>query len=102
MTDASPKPRPAYIYVEMTINDPERFKDYTKLLAPAVQAAGGRYLVAGVRPEVVEGEFEAHRVVIIEFGSVERAQNFYHSATYQAAKQKRQGAADFKLLLLEG
>jgi uncharacterized protein (DUF1330 family) len=31
-----------YIYVEMTIKDPEGFRQYTALSAPAVQAAGGR------------------------------------------------------------
>src|SRR6185312_10016152 len=98
----SVSPRPAYVYVEMTITNPDRYKEYGKLSAPAVQAAGGRYLVMGTRPEVVEGKFGAHRVVIIQFESMERARAFYHSDAYQAARRKRQGAADFKLLLLEG
>src|SRR5262252_3433262 len=84
-----------YIYVEMTIHDPQRFKDYTALSAPAVNAAGGSYAVAGVRPEVLEGSFAADRIVLVEFPSLERARAFYHSAAYQAAKLKRAGAADF-------
>jgi uncharacterized protein (DUF1330 family) len=31
---------PGYIYVEMDIRDPEGFKNYTALSAPAVHAAG--------------------------------------------------------------
>jgi uncharacterized protein (DUF1330 family) len=100
MTDALDKP--AYIYVEMTIRDPERFKQYTALSAPAVHAAGGRYVVAGVKPEVVEGAFDAHRIVVVQFPTVARAREFYNSAAYQAARQKRQGAAEFRMLLLEG
>jgi uncharacterized protein (DUF1330 family) len=91
-----------YIYVEMTIHDPERFKAYTALSAPAVQAAGGSYAVAGVRPEVLEGSCAADRIVLVAFDSPERARAFYYSALYQAAKLKRLGAADFKMLLLEG
>ena len=102
MSSTQPKDAPAYIYVEMTIRDPERFKQHTALSAPAVNAAGGRYVVAGVRPEVVEGTFDAHRIVVVQFPSVERARAFYHSAAYQAAKQKRAGAAEFKMLLLQG
>lgn len=102
MKDAPSRPPQAYIYVEMTIRDPEQYKEYTKLSAPAVKAAGGRYVVAGVRPEVIEGTFDAHRVVIVAFDSADSARAFYHSAAYQAAKAKRQGAADFKMLLLEG
>jgi len=99
LTGCSPK---AYIYVEMTIHDPERFKAYTALSAPAVHAAGGSYPVAGVKPEVLEGSFAADRVVLVAFPSLERARAFYHSAAYQAAKMQRLGAADFKMLLLEG
>jgi uncharacterized protein (DUF1330 family) len=91
-----------YIYVEMTIHDPERFKEYTALSAPAVHAAGGSYPVAGIRPEVLEGSCAADRIVLVEFASLERARAFYHSAAYQAAKLKRAGAADFKMLLLPG
>lgn len=91
-----------YIVVEMTINDPLRFKDYTALSAPSVHAAGGRYIVADTVPEVLEGEFRAHRMVVVEFETAARAREFYRSAAYQDARQKRLGAADFRMLLLEG
>lgn len=102
MTATPAGPGKGYIYVEMTIRDPERFKQYTALSAPAVEAAGGWYPVAGVRPEVLEGSFAADRIVLVEFDSLERARAFYYSAAYQAAKLKRAGAADFKMLLLPG
>ena len=102
MTDAPAQAGKGYIYAEMTINDPERFRDYTQLSAPAVHAAGGCYAVAGVIPDVLEGRFNAHRVVLVEFASLERARAFYHSAAYQAAKLKRAGVAEFKMLLLPG
>lgn len=91
-----------YIYVEMTIKDPEGFKQYTALSAPAVQAAGGRYIVAGTVPEVLEGTVEGQRIVVVEFPTVAQARDFYHSAAYQAAKAKRVKAAEFKMVLLEG
>ena len=65
MTTPTPKPGRGYIYVEMTIKDPVLFKDYTSLSAPAVHAAGGTYIVAGVRPDVLEGDFAAHRIVVV-------------------------------------
>jgi uncharacterized protein (DUF1330 family) len=91
-----------YIYVEMTIKDPEGFKQYTALSAPAVHAAGGRYLVRGARPEFLEGSAEANRITIVEFDTVEHAREFYHSAAYQAARKKRLSAAEFRMTLLEG
>jgi uncharacterized protein (DUF1330 family) len=86
----------------MQSRDPERFKQYTALSGPAVKAAGGRYIVAGARPGPLEGAFDADRVVVVEFESVAEARDFYHSAAYQAARAKRLGAAEFRMLLLEG
>ena len=91
-----------YIYVEMTIKDPEGFKQYTALSAPAVHAAGGRYIVRGVRPEFLEGTTNADRIVIVEFDTAAQARAFYHSAAYQAARQKRLPAAEFRMTLVEG
>lgn len=91
-----------YIYVEMTIRDPEGFRNYTALSAPAVHAAGGRYIVRGARPEFLEGEAQANRIALVEFDSVETARNFHRSAAYQAAREKRLTAADFRMTLVEG
>ena len=102
MTTENPKPGRGYIYVEMTIKDPQGFKDYTALSAPAVQAAGGRYIVRGVQPEFLEGSTDAHRIVIVEFDTAAKAREFYHSGAYQAAREKRLSAADFRMTLVEG
>lgn len=101
MTEQADRTGPGYIVVEMRINDPERFEQYTALSAPSVHAAGGRYIVAGSKPEALEGE-PPQRMVIVQFESAERAREFYHSAAYQAARQRRLGAANFRMLLLEG
>ena len=91
-----------YIYVEMTVKDPDGFKQYTALSAPAVHAAGGRYIVRGVTPEMLEGAPSANRIVVVEFDTVAQAREFYHSAAYQAARVKRLSAAEFRMTLLEG
>ena len=91
-----------YIYVEMTIKDPEGFRRYTALSAPAVHAAGGRYLVRGARPEYLEGASDTNRIALVEFETVAQARDFYHSAAYQAARAKRLAAADFRMTLVEG
>ncbi len=91
-----------YIFVEMTIKDPEGFKRYTALSAPAVHAAGGRYIVRGVAPEMLEGSPSADRIVVVEFDTVAQAHEFYHSAAYQAARAKRLSAAEFRMTLLDG
>ena len=102
MTGETTKPGRGYIYVEMTIHDPEGFKHYTALSAPAVHAAGGRYIVRGAKPEFLEGSAPATRIAIVEFDSAAHAREFYHSAAYQTAREKRLTAAEFRMTLLEG
>src|SRR5262249_46147975 len=95
-------PGRGYVYIEMTIKNAEQFKVYTALSAPAIAAAGGRYVVGGTRPEVLEGDFSADRVAIVEFDTAALARKFYHSVAYQAVREKRLSAASFKMFLLEG
>ena len=102
MTSDANKPGRGYIYVEMRIGDPEGFRQYTALSAPAVRAAGGRYIVRGATPEVLEGSWDTPRIAIVEFDTKEHARAFYDSAAYQAARAKRLSAAEFRMALLEG
>ena len=44
----------------------------------------------------------ADRIVIVEFDTAAQARAFYHSAAYQAARQKRLPAAEFRMTLVEG
>ena len=93
---------PAYILVDITINDPQTYERY-KLLAPAsIAAYHGKYLVRGGRTEVLEGDWEPSRLVILEFPGVEEAKGWWESEEYAAAKALRQSCAATEMLLVEG
>ena len=92
----------AYILVELTLNDPQTYERY-KLLAPAsIAAYHGKYLVRGGRTEVLEGDWEPSRLVILEFPGVEEAKAWFDSEEYAAAKALRQSCAATEMLLVEG
>ena len=93
---------PAYIIATINITNPEKYAEYAKLAAPASQKHGGRFLVRGGRKTALEGDIPFQRIVVSEFPDVEAAKRFYHSVEYQAAKQKRLGAADFHMIVVEG
>jgi uncharacterized protein (DUF1330 family) len=90
-----------YLYVDTKVSDKARYAEYTQLSAPAVAAAGGRYLFAGTPSEVLEGSATDRRLILVEFDTLEKARAFYHSDRYQAAKTRRNGAADVNMLLFE-
>ncbi|NUU25679.1 MAG: DUF1330 domain-containing protein [Streptomycetaceae bacterium] len=55
---------------------------YVRKIDATLPAYGGRFLVHNKVPEVMDGVFEGW-LVLIEFPSVERAKDWYHSDGYQ-------------------
>jgi uncharacterized protein (DUF1330 family) len=93
----------AYLLVEMHVTDPEGYKAYMAAAPAAVKAFGGEYLVRGGRQEVLEGDWQPHRVAMLSFPSFEQARAFYDSEQYVLARAKRAGMTDyFNMVLVEG
>ena len=92
----------AYILAQIDVTNPTQYAEYTKLSPAAIEKFGGRFIARGGRSETLEGTPARGRVVVIEFPSFERAQAFYKSAEYQAARKVREGAATVQFVLVEG
>ena len=92
----------AYVIANITVTDPVRYEDYRRLVAPTLQNYGGRFIARGGTIEVLEGDWQPNRLVIVEFPSVERARAWWHSPEYSEAKAIRQATSDGTLLILEG
>lgn len=91
-----------YCLADITIHDPQAYTLYMARSTPAVEAAGGRFIVRGGAPEVWEGERPVTRVALVEFPSVQQARAFYEGAQYQEALVYRQRAAHCHYSLLTG
>jgi uncharacterized protein (DUF1330 family) len=93
--------KPAYLVVDAKSSDPQAMARYRDLAQVAVANFGGRYLVRGAPYEVVEGDWQPQRLVIVEFPSMENAKAFYDSPEYRVAREARAGVSDFDMLLVE-
>ena len=93
---------PAYLLVDCEVTDPARYETYKKLAPPAIAKYGGRYLVRGGATTRLEGDWQPKRVVLLEFPDAETAKRFYASPEYRAARAEREGAANMKMVLVEG
>jgi uncharacterized protein (DUF1330 family) len=91
-----------YVIADLEITDPALFETYRPLAAASIAAFGGRYLVRGGDPQVLEGSEPARRSVILEFESRERALEWFNSPQYEPAKQIRHKSAKTKALILTG
>ncbi|WP_110182769.1 DUF1330 domain-containing protein [Nocardioides solisilvae] len=87
------------LYRETT--DEEKLAAYARLALPALESAGGRFLVRGM-PEQVYEAGEATRTVLIEFDSVEAAVAAHDSPAYQAALAALDGGAVRDLRIVPG
>ena len=92
----------AYIITNAEIFDAEAYGEYGKLAPNAIKKYGGEFLTRGGAAEILEGNWQPHRIVVVKFDSVEKAKAMYNSPDYQAAKMKRTGAADFNMIVVEG
>jgi uncharacterized protein (DUF1330 family) len=93
---------PAYLIVETDIHDPEQYERYKAASPAAVAAGGGRFVARGGELAVLEGDWHPERLVVLEFESLEAAKRFYESAEYQEVKKLRDGAANLRMVAVEG
>ena len=91
-----------YIVVQVKIHDAEGFAVYRDMVPPTLDVYGGRYLVRGGEWELLEGDWNPERVVIIEFDSVDDAKAWWSSDEYAPAKKLREQTAESRLFVVEG
>ena len=92
----------AYAVVNVRVTDPVRYEEYRSKVPATIASYGGRYLVRGGALEVLEGEWDPERLVVLEFESIGRLREWYDSPEYAPLKQLRQEAAATQFVVVEG
>jgi uncharacterized protein (DUF1330 family) len=92
----------AYVVCDIHVSDPDGYDPYKALASATVAKYGGTYRARGGRCDVLEGDWDVDRFVILEFPTTEQAKKFYDSPEYAEAKLIRQRASKARLLLVEG
>ena len=91
-----------YIITNAEVFDTNAYGEYGKDAPAVIAKFGGEFLTRGGAAEILEGNWQPHRIVVVKFDSVDNAKAMYNSAEYQAARKKREGAADFNMIVVEG
>jgi uncharacterized protein (DUF1330 family) len=92
----------AYLIVDIDVQDPEGYKEYVKAAPPTLQMYGGRYLARGGPNETLEGEWQAKRLVILEFADTQKAKAWLNSTEYAPARALRHKYAKTNMVVVEG
>ena len=93
---------PVYAVAQGRIENRKMLDDYIAKALPTIQASGGRVLGFDESPEVVEGEIEFPRTVILEFPSREAFRAWYDSTDYQAILPLRLESTPGTLIVVNG
>ncbi len=88
--------------VETDIHDPEQYEQYKAASPAAVSGGGGRFVVRGGELAVLEGNWQPTRLVVLEFEDLDTVKRWYESPEYQAAKKLREGAANLRMVAVQG
>ena len=93
----------AYVIIDMKVTDPLLYQQYLATAPAAVKAAGGEYVVRGGHVDVLEGDWQPARLVMLRFPSLQAATAFYDSDMYCAARATRLNATEFfDMIVVEG
>ena len=92
----------AYIIANVRVTDAVQYEAYKKLSTIAIRLYGAEVCVRGGAVEVLEGDWQPDRVVVLKFKSADQARAFYTSAEYSRAREARVGAAEMRMVLIEG
>jgi uncharacterized protein (DUF1330 family) len=87
---------------DINVHDLEGYEAYKQTAPAAVSLYEGKYLARGGKSEVLEGDIQPGRIVILEFPSIERAKEWLNSPEYAPARSQRHKTATTQMIVVEG
>ena len=91
-----------YAIIDTEITDNEAFSKFIERVPAIVESYGGKFVVRGGTVEVVQGDWNPSRLVIIEFESSEQALNWENSEEFAELKELRNSASNSNVIVIEG
>jgi uncharacterized protein (DUF1330 family) len=92
----------AYLVLDLAINDFAGFSEYITAIPKHIARHDGRYIVQGVEPTCIEGDWKPQRMVIIEFPERSNAKTFLSDPSIQDLFKVRHETTTSKLVLVDG
>ena len=91
-----------YSISDITVRDRTDFEIYRTRAAEAIHTYSGRYLARLGEVQVLEGSWNPHMIVIVEFPNLEQARAWYRSPEYAFALEMHDKALSRNLILVDG
>ncbi len=91
-----------YFVVDVTVDDPQTYAEYSKQVGPTLARYEGRFLVRGGETSTIEGDWQPQRLVVLEFADKEHFRSWYDSPEYTAIRAIRFKASTARAVLAQG
>ncbi len=92
----------AYLISDGEVTDADLFAEFAEGILPVMDAHGGKYLARGGATQVVGGTWSPHRLVVIEFPSMEQLQALIASPEYLRLAEIRDRSSNSNTILVDG
>jgi len=92
----------AYLVLDLSVNDLGGFRKYIAEIPAFIARHSGKYIVQGVQPTSIEGDWKPERMVIIEFPEREKAEAFLGDSEIQDLFKVRHDTTTSELVLVDG
>ena len=93
---------PGYLIANLKVTDPEGFERYRAGVPAVIAQYGGRYVVRGGTMEKLENADGFHRIVVLEFPSLDAVRAFYFSPEYAPLLKLRIETTESQVVLVDG
>ena len=91
-----------FVIFNIDVTNPEDYNEYITKVKPIVEKYGGEYIVRSGTNQVVEGNWQYSRTIVLKFPSYEKALEWYNSEEYQPIKQIRLDNAISNGIIIQG
>ena len=92
----------AYLVLDLSVHDLAGFRNYIAEIPAHIARHFGEYIVQGVVPTPIEGDWKPERMVIIEFPARDNAQAFLADPEIQDLFKLRHATTTSRLVLADG
>lgn len=90
-----------YLIASLNIHDRERYGQYEAGFMDIFAAYEGEMLAVDETPDVLEGDYQATRTVLIRFPSQDAADDWFNSEAYQALATHRHAASTGSIIRIK-
>lgn len=91
-----------YVVAQLIIHEPDRYQRYVRRFHNTLAPFAGTLLAADEHPEVIEGEWDRDKIVLIAFADHDECRRWMTSPQYQAIAADRIAATTSTVLVVDG